>query len=121
MEHLPRDLKVKIISLLDMDARRKIGLFFKIKPPKHLQQLLENMCLKRVVNDTISVVRLGACQPIFHGNEDDMEHKYTLTRYFNTQEETLMSVNYTVCHVSHSTNNDIIKMKIYYVPSYDKY
>jgi hypothetical protein len=118
MDNLPRDLKIKITSLLDMDARRKLGIFFKLRPPKDLQYLLENMHSKLVVNDKVSVVRLGESRPVFRGNEDDLENMYTLTRYFNTQHTT--TVNYTVCHVSHSTTHDIIKMKIYYVSSFDK-
>jgi hypothetical protein len=131
MEHcyldmVPRDLKIKIVSMMDMDTRMKTGMIFKLRTPQHLVSALNKMLNMLVVGNSISYIKLGPYRPVFQNIRDDMECMYTLTRYFNTcsidPSSELRSVNYTVCHVSqHDNNENIIKMKIYYVHTFDKY
>lgn len=126
LEAVPRDIKIKIVSLMDIDTRIKIGMIFKLKTPQLLVDKLNNMIDMLIMNKSLSCIKLGPYRPVFNSNLlDDMETMYTLTRYFNTNNsdsKIIKSVNYTVCHVSQfDTNDNVIKMKIHYVSSYDKY
>ena len=43
MEALPRDLQLHIVRKMDMDARRTLGIFFKLRIPDTLKQALGNI------------------------------------------------------------------------------
>jgi hypothetical protein len=126
LDIVPRDIKIKIVSMMDIDTRIKTSMIFRLRTPQHLVSELGKMFNKLVVGKSISYIKLGPYRPVFHNIRDDMECMYTLTRYFNTYSTNplspIRSVNYTVCHVSqHDYNDNVIKMKIYYVHSFDKY
>jgi hypothetical protein len=126
LETVPRDIKIKIVSLLDMDTRMKTGMIFKLKTPQPLIDKLTHTFDSLAINKSMSFIKLGPFRSVFHSDLiDDMETMYTLTRYFNTASTdplNVRSVSYTVCHVSRlDTNDNVIKMKIHYVPSFDKY
>lgn len=123
---LPRDIKIKIVSLMDIDTRIKTGMIFKLKTPQTLIDKLNDISHNFIIKKSLSCIKLGPYRPVFHSELiDDMETMYTLTRYFNTtstKPQVVRSVNYTVCHISRfDTNDNIIKMKIHYVPCFDKY
>ena len=126
LDIVPRDIKIKIVSMMDIDARMKTGIIFKLRTPQHLVNALNEIFNKLVVGKSMSYIKLGPYRPVFQNIRDDTECMYTLTRYFNTYStlnlSPIRSVNYTVCHVSqHHFNDNVIKMKIHYVPAFDKY
>jgi hypothetical protein len=48
MEKLPRELKFNILRCLDIDSRRHLGIFTKLKVPEYLRTELGNVFKKRV-------------------------------------------------------------------------
>jgi hypothetical protein len=125
LDTVPRDIKIKIVSLMDIDTRIKTRMIFKLRIPQALHNKLNNMFDSLIINKSLSCIKLGPYRPLFNSNLiDDIETMYTLTRYFNTtstNSQSIRSVNYTVCHVSRfDAHDNIIKMKIHYVPSFDK-
>lgn len=123
---VPRDIKIKIVSLMDIDTRIKTGMIFKLKTPQALIEKLNEVSHSLIIKKSMSCIQLGPDRSVFQSDlVDDMETMYTLTRYFNTtstEPQIVRSVNYTVCHISRfDTNDNVIKMKIHYVPCFDKY
>lgn len=127
LNSVPRDIKIKIVSIMDMDTRMKTGMIFKLRTPQSLINKLNAMFERLTISKSMSCIKLGPYRHMFQNNIiDDMETMYTLTRYFNIASigpvNIIRSVNYTVCHVSRfDANDNVVKMKIHYVPSFDKY
>jgi hypothetical protein len=124
LDIFPRDIKIKIVAMMDIDTRMKTGIIFKLRTPQHLVNALNEIFNKLVVGKSISYIKLGPYRPVFQNIRDDLECMYTLTRYFNTHStlvpSLIRSVNYTVCHIAqHDNNYNVINMNIYYVPAFD--
>jgi hypothetical protein len=78
MPYLPRELQVKILSHLDIDGRRALGIYGKLSVPDHLQVLLKQ-CLPNpnmMVNEICTRIFLGPMMRSFP--------RYVLRRDFGT-------------------------------------
>jgi hypothetical protein len=103
---LPRDIKIKIISYMDIETRQKVGVIFKLQIPSIVESKLKNLFLKIVRGHNMSFIKLGPCRQIFSNISDDIESMYTLTRYFYDDNKSTSQTHYTVCHVSNNNRND---------------
>ena len=101
MVDLPRDVQFKIISKLDIDSRRALGIYTHLKIPKHIIDTLEKcISVKNIfINSSYTRVTLG----LFNGDQ----YMYSLEREFASDCYFPNSICYY--RIDHNNNK-----KIYY-------
>jgi hypothetical protein len=65
MELLPRELQYSIVRILDIDSRRHLGIFTRLKIPEYLTVELDNVMKKRVWTKHGIMVRIGSNRGAF--------------------------------------------------------
>lgn len=78
VKSLPIELQYKIISFLDIDTRRILGLYTKLKVPQELKNKLENLPKIQSYNSYDGYVCLGNIRNVMYRNTIIEKYKYKL-------------------------------------------
>lgn len=99
MAILPRDIELKLISLMDIDSRRALGIYSKLNVPKGLQDKIKSSLQKLNVSKTFASVKLGVRR--IYSERVHTDNIYVITRGELWDDETnrLISSCYFVEHV----------------------
>lgn len=120
---LPRDIKKLIISKLDIDTRRSLGIIVKLKIPENVKQLLSMVMSNFTIDKFTSFVTLGPLRPVTneYGELIDEANMYTLTRMWFRDDNYCWHLSYNVTHVLKDFNNTNSCCECYQISSYDIY
>lgn len=110
MYSFPRDVELKLISLMDIDTRRALGIYTKLHIPHSLQELFSS-CFHRITyTQGYACVRLGP-QRLFDFEASHVDAMYILTR-------DCVHNLYYVEHIGTQLNQDMNFYNMYFVRSY---
>lgn len=110
MYNLPRDVELKLISLMNIDSRRALGIYTKLRVPLSLQEAL-SCCLNRATYaQGYACVRLGPHR-LFDFEGSHVDTMYTLTR-------DCVHNLYYVEHIGTQLNQDMNFYSMYFIRSY---
>ena len=84
MMEFPRDIRNIIISKMDIDTRRALGIYTKLKCPKELTVKLTDMFVKHKNTPNFAIVSLGKRPLKLNNNEVTDVYIYRLHRQFET-------------------------------------
>lgn len=107
---IPRDIQLKLVSLMDIDTRRALGIYTKLKVPLALQQDISQCFEKKTFFNGYACVRLGPPR-LF-----DFEGSYVDSMYILTRD--CVHNIYYVEHIGTHLNTDMNFYSMYFVPSY---
>lgn len=121
MEHIlefPRDINNYIVSKLDIDTRRLLGIYTKIKVHERLATELSD-CFKHLKYGKYNaVVRLGPKRMVFPNDDENIDFIYSLSRGFIYCDRFIL-VWYQVVHISSELNIRDDYFNEYTITSYD--
>lgn len=121
---LTRDVRNKIISKMDIETRRSLGIYTKLKVPEDLKNKLENMPTVGYSRYYASV-KLGPVRRVYR-DEDFVDNLYSLSRYFFEHSPSLsptrtqkLSMIFEVQHITTELNTFLDFCNKYQLSCYD--
>lgn len=114
----PRDINNYIVSKLDIDTRRLLGIYTKLEIPEQLSIEISG-CFNRIKYGKYNaVVRLGPKRMVFPNDDENIDFIYSLSRGFIFCDGFIL-VWYQVVHISSELNIRDDYFNEYSITSYD--
>jgi hypothetical protein len=110
MRDIPRDIELKLVSLMNIDTRRALGIYTKLKVPLSIQTMVSQCFHKKTYSHGYACVRLGP-QRLFDFEASYVDSMYILTR------DCVHNIYY-VEHIGTHLNTDMNFYSMYFVQSY---
>jgi hypothetical protein len=123
MATLPRDVELKLISLMDIDARRALGIYSKMKVPQGLHDEITNSLMKLNISKDYAFVRLGEERPVnIEATYSESMYVITRSKLWDDEANRCTSLSYDVYIVEYvdkllNGSNDYYSMHT--ISSYD--
>lgn len=118
----PRDVRNIIISKLDIDTRRSLGIFTRLDVPQSVKDGLSKVLAKVQYGKFFAHVKLGPIRRVSLFDASDCDHIYTLSRsFFYCYIARRKRATYSVQCVSTELNRFLDFFSECHIPSFDMF
>jgi hypothetical protein len=119
----PNDVVFKIVSKLDIDTRRSLGIYTKITVPSALANAISTSFSKLILGKYHAFVELGPQRIVFPEEPDDRSSMYKISRSLSVvlcvDSKNYVIVEYNVEHVNTTLNTSGDYYTMHNINSYD--